>query len=375
MPLSKGCRKSNTSSHTDSLFVPSTSIVLEPNPVAENQSPKTPNQLAQLLRADPQREAVDAQRGYDWQKWLVASYWLDLTGEDRLFVEFAEDLTVDTVDVTVTVQAKDRGEAVSLGRAPVRDLISKAFERDAGTKTILYTRGQVGKEQGLPLGEPGIELWRRVVADAADATRLKDYLLGDGVLSAAANRLLAGANGAELTALLTKVEWVTNASDFEGLREQVAVKVEQRMTQLGIPNAGVMRQDFAGAVFERIASIGAKSTVEQRVLKRTDLDQLLVGQNLRAVGANLPGIQSSIQISSPTAVAAEIVNALRDAGTTLVAPPAQLGDTALHGWNTMSALAMSGPFSEVRSPRLMAWRRVPQAWGRGSQCELRSYPA
>lgn len=61
--------------------------------MAEQNKPPTAAELSKLLPPDPRREAVNAQRGLDWQRWLTVARWLELSGEDALFIEWGEDFT------------------------------------------------------------------------------------------------------------------------------------------------------------------------------------------------------------------------------------------------------------------------------------------
>ena len=72
--------------------------------LSDSQADSPPNYLAQLLAADPRREAVASMRGYDWQRWLTVEHWLGLEGEDALWIEWGEDFAIENANGVRTIQ-------------------------------------------------------------------------------------------------------------------------------------------------------------------------------------------------------------------------------------------------------------------------------
>jgi len=247
-----------------------------------------------LLVSDLAREAVDALRGYDWQRWLTVERWLGITGEEALWIEWGEDITIARVGEARTIQAKDLKAAITLGQAKIRDLISKALLRGPAVQTIIWTRAQPGLEKGAPFNEPGIVHWRKVVAGEDSAEKLKRFLTKPDRLAAeAAARILETPDDA-LPALLAKLEWVTGEAPIAGLRERVLPLVETRLSQLQIANASVLRDDAAARLFEVVAEVSTREDRQQRRLTRPDLDRLLVRRHLDALAASAPTLQEAI---------------------------------------------------------------------------------
>ena len=261
--------------------------------MASSSHPPSSDQLAKLLASNPEREAVDTLRGYDWQRWLTIEMWLSLTGEEALWIEWGEDFTVATEGEARTIQAKDLSSGISLGHAKIRKLISEALIRDSRVRTIIWTRALPSTEQGNPFGEPGINYWRKVITGKKPANKLKDFLLASNRLSSAAAQLISATPKQQLRQLLSKLHWVTGEDSIAGLKERSLPIIEKRLTQLGIPNSSIVRKVAAATLFETIANVSIRNDRSQRRVTRIDLDELLLHRNLQELAAFAPMVQAA----------------------------------------------------------------------------------
>ncbi len=157
--------------------------------MVDEKTPPSSEEFKQLLARDPKREAVDAEYGYHWQRWLTIERWIELSAGEALWIEWAEDLATGEGGQGRVVQAKSSLAPISLGQQLIRDIIGRAFARDAAVKTEVWTRAPIGTEQGDPFGEPGISLWRRIQQGDATPKRLKTFLSEKNDLGAKAQAL------------------------------------------------------------------------------------------------------------------------------------------------------------------------------------------
>ncbi len=268
--------------------------------MAKSTDPPSSDQLAQYLPSDLLREAADALRGYDWQRWLTVERWLGLTGEEALWIEWGEDITIATEGEARTIQAKDVSKTITLGQRKTRDLISEALLRDPAVRTIIWTRAQPAFERGKPFGEPGIIHWRKVVAGETPADKLKEFLTTPDRLSSPAAAVITQTPDSALPDLFAKLEWVTGEPPITGLRERVLPLVEARLIQLGIPSASIVRDNGAERLFVTVAEVGTRENRAQRRLTRVDLDHLLYGQNYNTLVAAAPALQTAIMDQTRT---------------------------------------------------------------------------
>ena len=108
-------------------------------------------------RGEQCRQAVPAIRGYLYQIWHSLHAWLELQGDERLYLEGAEDFDVTLPDAATTVQVKDMTANVTLRSSDVREAIENCWtarknnpERNIRFR-FLSTPG-IGVEQGQPFG-------------------------------------------------------------------------------------------------------------------------------------------------------------------------------------------------------------------------------
>ncbi len=268
----------------------------------------TSNELAQILPADPKREAIDTIRGYDWQRWLTVQHWLELAGEDSLWIEWAEDFTTEKNGQIHTVQAKNLNSSLSLAQQAVREIISKGLQRDPAVRTIVWTSAQAGYEKGHPFDEPGILHWNKVAEGLTDPDKLRDFLLVEGRLTVEANAIVSSTPKEQFPQLIKRILWVVDEPGIEKLRERILPLVERRLASLGISNPSVLRDTSANMLFTFAAQIGVRGDRTQRRLNRIDLDHQLLHHNLTAIAAAAPSMQQAF--SKPQAQP-EILEALQ----------------------------------------------------------------
>jgi|CXWL01.1.fsa_nt_gi tetratricopeptide (TPR) repeat protein len=213
-------------------------------------------------------------RGYDWQRWLTVHRWLGLDGESVIYVEWGEDFAVVTEGGVRVIQAKDLSGPISLGQQRIRDILDRALVRDPLVTTVVWTSATVGKEQGDPFGEPGIDHWRKVAAGEAKPDKLRTFLLTPEKLQAAT--ITAVQTSADFATLARRVEWVTDQPAIAALQREVEALTEAKLKALGVPTAAAIREDAAKHLFAYVAEIGTRDDREARGLPRVDAEKILL---------------------------------------------------------------------------------------------------
>lgn len=251
-------------------------------------------EIAKLLKADPKREAVDSIRGYDWQRWLTVELWLGLKGEDRIWIELGEDITVARTSGIETIQAKDLASKVSLGQKKIQEILDRALLRDTRVVTTIWTTAELGVERSSKFGEPGIRYWQRVVARDAAVAPLADFLIAAANISADAKTKIIDKTDEQRLSVLTKVRWMATEVDLDSLRARILPQIESRLLQLKVPSAGTLREAFADFLFALVAKVAVQKLASDRSLTRVDLDTLLVDTLARFANASLPTVLTDV---------------------------------------------------------------------------------
>lgn len=267
--------------------------------MAEPKKPPTTDEFQQLLPHDPARDAIHAEYGFHWQRWLTLSLLLKLNPGEGLWIEWGEDVSISADGKALTVQAKGLTKPISLGREKVLQIVARAFERDAAVKTVLWTSASIGAERGRPFGEPGIVHWRRIVNGEVAPDRLKGFLSAKKRLTERAAAILNAASAQDLLALLARVEWITDEADIDGLRDRVKLQLEARLQVLGVSPA--IATDAALYLYACIAQVGLLPPDKRRVTAG-ELDGFLLGYAERQRQSAAPELLASFNKDSIAAL-------------------------------------------------------------------------
>lgn len=134
------------------------------------------------LAADSTRQAVSTLRGYAYQIWRTLLAWLQLTPDDVLFIEGAEDFDILRAAGGETVQVKDLARRITLATPAVTEAIFHYWEHRARNPErppqlrLLTTAGR-GLERGRPFGtETGFDHWDRCRRPGVDLASLRSFL-------------------------------------------------------------------------------------------------------------------------------------------------------------------------------------------------------
>ncbi|HRE82364.1 MAG TPA: hypothetical protein PLN52_15060 [Opitutaceae bacterium] len=257
--------------------------------------------LSPPLPADEGRRANSATAGFIFQWWLTLVAWLELTENDALYIEAAEDFDIVSVASATAVQAKSgtskpltlRSDAV----AKCIDHVWKLRHDSRKPQVVLLSRAAIAEEGGSPFGAgiKGIDLWRLVLEkyDDTSAKAICAFLRGDGTLHAklfpALVDFLHAASDEEIEQeIILRTRFDTETRDATTLRQFV----EDRLIVLGAErhNATVAE---AVAIAEKLFSIVVHHAASKHMIGLTragllrEIERCVVG-NRTALGLSAP---------------------------------------------------------------------------------------
>jgi hypothetical protein len=178
--------------------------------------------------AEVARQAIPPLRGYAYQIHQTLSAWIDLRGDDELYIEVAEDFALvakcpDQLDeVLKATQVKDTRESgsVTLNSPDILDAIRHLFalqkaNPERSVRLTFLTTSPIGKERknALTSGRAGITAWQHI-AGPADIEELRAALLSrfpDGSLEIF---LRTSSNDELHRRLLNSLTFVCGAADW-----------------------------------------------------------------------------------------------------------------------------------------------------------------
>lgn len=219
------------------------------------------------------RQAIASLRGYIYQIYQSVEAWIDLTDDEVLLLEVAEDFAVVTKDALKGSQIKDVGGSVTLKNEGVRKTLDAYWAfKDANPKksvsSVFVTTASVGKEKGVnfPDNAKGLEYWQHVARDGVETRPLRDYLstlqLSDELINFIAN----SSDDEFRSSLLRQVTWSCESPDITILEQNLRDKVTYfgERTGLGPSDSD---KGFDALVSEIIYSIVKPQPLDRRLTR------------------------------------------------------------------------------------------------------------
>ncbi len=194
------------------------------------------------LNADPMRQAHAQLKGYLYQIWHSVDAWLNLAGDEILYLECAEDFDiVSGGDATVT-QVKHTQHNITLRSKEVIDAINNFWElqtnnSDRRVKYRFLTRSKIGMEQGNPFGKdkPGLELWCRCSGDEAAITKISEFLQNESKISDEVKDFFTRADPDEIyKQLIEPISWDADSKDVCSVEQSISDKLFHHGNKLGL---------------------------------------------------------------------------------------------------------------------------------------------
>ena len=195
------------------------------------------------INVNSNRQANDALQGYYYQLCHTVNSWLDLTDNDILHLEVAEDFDIESDRTFRATQVKHTRDNITLRSQQVIDGINNYWELrtnnpDRHVKFRLLTKSKIGREQGNPLGtdKPGLEVWSRCSGDEAAIKRISDFLQTDGKISEEVNDFLKVASPQEIyEQLIEPITWETDSKSTSFVERSINDKLVIHGDRQSIP--------------------------------------------------------------------------------------------------------------------------------------------
>ena len=191
------------------------------------------NKERQPLNANPKRQAHNQLGGYRYQILHSVNAWLDLSDDEILYLEGAEDYDTVSDDAATAVQVKNTQHNITLRAREVIDAINNYWELRTNTldkrvKFCLLTRSEIGTEQGDPFGtgKPGLQTWSRCPGDEAAVTRISEFLQSEGKISDDVKDFLRKSDPKEIyEQLIEPITWETGSKDASSVEQAICEKL------------------------------------------------------------------------------------------------------------------------------------------------------
>ncbi|MEZ0001628.1 hypothetical protein [Sinorhizobium fredii] len=231
-----------------------------------------------VISGDETRQAIDALRGYAYQIYASAIAWLQITDDEVLHLEVAEDFAISSEAALIATQSKATARTITINDAGVAAVIDSFFllskaNPDRSVTIRFLTTSQIAPERDLADridGESALLYWRKaaVIADIAPIReRLGRLKLKPG--TRAAIESLSDADFREK--FLKRIIWDTDNPALEDL----LARLRDTLLQVG-SDRGISPLAMAKCVGPIIAKVLTSCTdPSQRSLTARDLTVLI----------------------------------------------------------------------------------------------------
>ena len=187
----------------------------------------------QGLKANPKRQGVYSLRGYLYQIWHSVNAWLDLSGNEILYLEGAEDFDKLSESNATVVQVKATRRRITLRSQEVIEAVNNYWEirdknPDKKVKFRFLTRSKIGKEKGDPFGKtlPGLHLWNRCSQESDTVCKIVEFLQGSKGISPDIKDFLRQENPVRVfQCLIEPVTWETESKSATFVEESIRGKL------------------------------------------------------------------------------------------------------------------------------------------------------
>ena len=194
------------------------------------------------INVNPNRQANDALQGYYYQICHTVNSWLDLTDNDILHLEVAEDFDIESDRTFRATQVKHTQDNITLRSQQVIDGINNYWELrtnnpDRRVKFRLLTKSKIGKEQGNPFekGKRGLEVWSRCSGDEGSIQKISEFLQTNEKISEEVNDFLKASSPQEIyKKLIEPITWDTDCKPSSFVEQSIREKLVHHGDRHGI---------------------------------------------------------------------------------------------------------------------------------------------
>jgi hypothetical protein len=207
------------------------------------------------LPRTPEREALGAMGGYDYQIWRSIEAWLTLDGGEVLFLEGAEDIDRINASETTTIQVKRTQDAVSLNSQRARDAIRNYWatcERspERTIRFVYLTTSGISLERDARFGgQAGVQAWMSAAYDADLAEAIREQLLASLESDQPIRRFLETSTVEEIQErLIQRFTWLMEQPNVDVVEQSVLDRISAELAKLGQPKSAA--RSVKSALFE-----------------------------------------------------------------------------------------------------------------------------
>ena len=283
----------------------------------------------QGLKAESKRQAHDSLRGYLYQIWHSVNAWLDLTEDEILYLEGAEDFDIVSDGSATATQVKDSQDKITLRSQEVNDAINHYWKLrnnnlDRRVKFRFLTRSKIVKERGSPFGEnqPGLDLWSRCSGNETVIKRISAFLQDERKLSRAVDDFLKQAEPQEIyEQLIEPIAWETDSREVSFVEKSIRDRLIYHGNRYNIPPSyssevvgHLLKEAFVVATqkesreltLARFLEIFEEKTTQRVPIQHVRYMQIPSTIMDTVVGSTLIGSQSDITIQSHSSIQTNI---------------------------------------------------------------------
>lgn len=211
--------------------------------------------LPEPLPRTPEREALGAMGGYDYQIWRSIEAWLTVKTGEILFLEGAEDIDRVNAAETTTIQVKRTQEPISLNSLRAREAIRNFWataERspERQIRFVYLTTSGISLERDARFGGgPGVKAWASAAYDIELAEAIREQLLRCLESDQPIRKFLETATITEVQErLLKRFTWLMEQPNVEFVEQIVHDRIADELQKLGQPKSAA--RSVKSALFE-----------------------------------------------------------------------------------------------------------------------------
>lgn len=259
------------------------------------------------------RQAADAIDGYVYQLHQTVYAWLNLSQDELLHIEFAEDIAVSDEGKLELVQVKRVAASITLRSESVQKLVTAlwAFQKSNPTRTVsaaLMTTSKIGKEKGVrfPGKLVGLHYWRVAAREGGDVEPIRKELLQWNLPTDLRDFVKNAPASVVRDKILRPIRWLDGSVSQDALDRDI----EERLVKLG-SRIGVAAQASVDALDALVGHLlkSLKKPAELRFVTAADL--LTVFQKKTFVSVP-PGILDGLSLPISASPLTEVQSSVRD---------------------------------------------------------------
>jgi hypothetical protein len=238
-------------------------------------------QSGDVPQGNPAGQAVASLKGYAYQLYTSALAWLNLTDEEELYLEVAQDYATAAKEALNAVQVKATKANVTINSSNVLQAINDFVDlvkRNPRTQVALrfLTTAGIGTEQKAEdraAGEPTLIYWGKAAADS-DPRPLRKILERLDLTEATKEFVNERGDEQLRNDLLRRISWDCGAPGFDQIKQQFEGRVVTFANErFGVPPSTA--KQAVGVILQRVLERAVEPEPFKRKLTRALLLELI----------------------------------------------------------------------------------------------------